>query len=146
MAGYLDRYGEGDERRERRRKRIILAAFVVVVLAVGLYVGFKNYRQKEQVKHFAELLQKQDYPGAYQLWGCTDSKPCRDYPFNKFLEDWGPKSRYTQISSFRITKDRKCGSGVIIFADFGNHREEKFWVEGPEMTLGYSPWPACPPR
>jgi hypothetical protein len=111
----------------------------------GLYFGFRNYRQKSRIKEFVELLQKHDYTTAYSLWGCTETKPCKDYAYNRFLGDWGPQSPVGQIASFEITKARACGSGVIVNVDFGN-REERFWVEGSEMTIGYSPWSVCPAR
>ena len=107
MAGYLDHYGEVHEQRAKRTK--LLAAIVLIALfgGGGLYLALRNYRQKAQVKQFVELLQKSDYTAAYRLWGCTDAKPCPDYPFTKFMEDWGPKSKYAQIASFDITKSRQ---------------------------------------
>src|SRR5881628_1980626 len=146
MAGYLERYGEGLEQRARRKRRIIAAILIVIVGGGGLYLFLRNYRQKAQVKQFVELLQKQDYPGSYRLWGCSETTPCPDYPFNKFMEDWGPQSRYAQIDSFQITRSRACGSGVIVSVDLGHNRVERFWVEGSEMTIGFSPWPVCPAR
>src|SRR5580704_12608990 len=146
MAGYLDHYGEGYEKRAKRKKLIAAIVLIVAIGSGGLYFGLRNFRQKAKVTQFIELLQKQDYAAAYKLWGCTDSKPCVDYPYTKFMEDWGPKSANAQIASFHITKSRSCGSGVIVLADLGQNREERFWVEGPEMTVGFSPWPACPQR
>jgi hypothetical protein len=62
------------------------------------------------------------------------------------MADWGPKSKYAQIASFDITKSRACGSGVIVTVDLGQNREERFWVETADMTIGYSPWTVCPAR
>jgi hypothetical protein len=146
MAGYLDHYGEGYAKRHKRKKLIVAIVLVLVIGGGGLYLGLRNFRQKAKVTTFLELTRKKDYAAAYQLWGCTDAKPCPDYPFAKFMEDWGPKSRNAQFDSFRITKSRSCGSGVIVLVDLGQNREERFWVEGPAMTVGFSPWPACPSR
>jgi len=146
MPGYLDRYGEGHEQRARRNRIIIIVVISVIVGGGGLYLGLRNFRQKSKIKQFVELLQKKDYADAYRMWGCTDSKPCPEYPYDKFLEDWGPKSSNAQIASFEITKSRSCGSGVIVTVDFGQKREERFWVEGSEMTIGFSPWSVCPAR
>src|SRR5258707_12783680 len=104
MPGYLDRYGEGHEQRARRNRIIIIVLISVIVGGGGLYLGLRNYRQKSKIKQFVELLQKKDYADAYRMWGCTDSKPCPEYPYDKFLEDWGPKSSNAQIASFEITK------------------------------------------
>jgi len=146
MPGYLDHYGEGDEKRAKRTKLIVAIALIVALSGGGLYLGLRNFRQKAQVRQFLELLQKRDYTGAYRLWGCTEATPCRDYPFDKFMADWGPKSANAEIASFRITRSRACGSGVIVTVDLGQNREERFWVESTEMTIGYSPWSVCPAR
>jgi hypothetical protein len=146
MSAFLDHYGEGYEKSHKRKKLIAAIVLVVVVGGGTLYFALRNYRQKAKVTQFFELLQKQDYADAYKLWGCTDSKPCPDYPFNKFMEDWGPKSANAQIASFHISKSRACGSGVIVTVDLGGNREERFWVESSEMTIGFSPWSVCPAR
>ena len=146
MPGYLDHYGEGDEKRSKRIRLIVIVAVVTLVTAGALYLGFHNYRQKSKIKDFVELLQKHDYTGAYRLWGCTESTPCKDYTFAKFMEDWGPQSPNAQIQSFEISKSRACGSGVIVTVDFGRGREERFWVESRDMIISYSPWSVCPSR
>jgi len=146
MPGYLDRYGEGHEQRARRNKIIIITALSVIVLGGGLYLGLRNFRQKSKVKQFVELVQKKSYADAYRMWGCSESKPCPEYPYDKFLEDWGPKSQNSQIAAFDITRSRACGSGVIVTVNFDHKRDERFWVEGSEMTIGFSPWSVCPAR
>ena len=98
------------------------------------------------VTTLADVATLGDYNSAYRLWGCTETKPCPDYPFNKFMDDWGPKSKYAQIASFKIAKSRACGSGVIVTLDLGQNREERLWVETADMTIGYSPWTVCPAR
>src|SRR5437867_1514545 len=145
MPGYLDHYGEGDEKRSKRNRLIVIVTLAVLVTAGGLYFGFRNFRQKSRVKQFVEMLQKQDYAAAYSLWGCTDTSPCKDYPREKFMEDWGPQSSNAKIPSFEITKSRACGSGVIVTVSLGN-REERFWVENRDMVIGFSPWSVCPAR
>ena len=146
MPSYLDRYGEGYEQRAKRTKRIIAAILIVVVGGAGLYLSLRNHRQKAQVSQFVELLQKRDYTAAYRLWGCTEIKPCPDYTFQKFMEDWGPQSKYAQIASFGIARSKACGSGVIVTVDMDRNREERFWVEDRDLTIGFSPWQVCPAR
>jgi hypothetical protein len=145
MAGFLDQYGAGDRRREK-----ILRAVVISLVALGTIGGtltfiFYNYRQERQAKRFFELLAGHDYKTAYAMWGCTDAKPCRDYPFPRFMEDWGPQGERADVANMRITRSRSCGSGVILTVDFGKSQEEKLWVERSDLTIGFSPYAGCPP-
>ena len=144
MPGYLDHYGEGEEQRIKIWKGIALSLATLLIVGGAVYWTFKNYRQEKQVKSFFELLQKHDYKQAYELWGCTDAKPCKEYPFNEFMKDWGPQSPRADIGSYKIARSRSCGSGVIITADFGKDQQEKLWVERKDLTIGFSPLPGCP--
>lgn len=143
MAGYLDHYGENDARREKIFKYSAITLAVVLVVGGFLYFWFKNYRQERQVKTFFELLAGRNYAAAYALWGCTEEKPCRDYPMSKFMEDWGPQ--HGDARNYRVVKSRSCGSGVILTVDTGREGFDKLWVERGDLTLGFSPYPGCPP-
>jgi hypothetical protein len=147
MAGYLDHYGAGEERRERRIKRLVLTAVTVVIAAGVLFFIFKNYRQERQVNRFFDLLAHRDYQAAYALWGCTPVSPCRDYQFTAFMQDWGPQSEHADPKSFHIAKTRSCGSGVIVTVDSKgpNKHEDKLWVQRDDLSIGFSPLPGCPP-
>src|ERR1043165_7260258 len=99
MAGYLDEYGAGDERREKRNKLILIVGACAIVLLFLWSFFFvwdkteilrfqslarlaqiaRNHQQEGRVKDFLELLRRQDYKGAYALWNCTDQHPCKDY-------------------------------------------------------------------
>jgi len=145
MAAYLANYGAGEEQREKTIRRLIFTAIVLLVVGGVLYFFLKNFREEQQARKFFELLEKQDYKTAYAMWGCTDAKPCRDYPFQNFMDDWGPKSPHKNARSYHIKKSRSCGSGVILTVDFGSGQEDKLWVERGDLTIGFSPWPGCPP-
>jgi hypothetical protein len=146
MAGYLANYGAGEEQREKLIRRLIVGAVVVAIAAGILYFFLKNFREEQQTRKFFELLEKHDYKVGYTLWGCTDAKPCRDYSFQNFMDDWGPKSPHADVSLFHIQRSRSCGSGVILTVDYGKGKEpDKLWVERGDLTIGFSPWPGCPP-
>ena len=147
MAGYLEQYGAGEEQRERRGKivKIVAIALVAVVLISGALVfNFYNFREERQVKQFLGYLGARDYKAAYALFGCTDAKPCHYYPFDKFLEDWGPNSGHSGFGEARITRSRSCGSGVLLTVDYGQNRQEKLWVERRDMSIGFPPVQGCP--
>ena len=143
MAGYLDQYGAGEERREKIIKTLVISLVALVVLGGIAFFIFHNYRQEHQVKHFFELLQAHDYQGAYTLWVRSESDR-RGYPFPAFLQDWGPQSGHRDVSNFRISKSRSCGYGVILTVDFGPNQQEKLWVQRDDLTIGFSPLPGCP--
>jgi hypothetical protein len=147
MAGYLEQYGAGEEQRERRAKivKIVAIALVAVVLiSSALFFNFHNYREERQVKQFLSRLDARDYKAAYALFGCTDASPCRYYPFDKFMEDWGPDSGHPGFAGARITRSRSCGSGVLMTVDYGQNRQEKLWVERRDMSIGFPPVQGCP--
>jgi hypothetical protein len=145
MSGYLEGYGVGEEKRERRLKRAALAAGLVLVAAGGFYFFFRNYRETRRAEQFFDLLRRRDYAGAYALWGCTESSPCRDYSMQKFLEDWGPASDHADLSRLQITHVRGCSSGVIVEANFGGGLIEFLWVDRKTRNLGFAPFPVCNP-
>jgi hypothetical protein len=147
MAGYLDQYGADEERRARRAKivKIVAISLVAVVLIGGaLTFNFYNFREERQVKRFMSDLASQDYKAGYALFGCTDAKPCRDYQFEKFMEDWGPASGHSGYGEARITRSRSCGSGVLLTVDYGKSPQDKLWVERRDMSIGFPPVQGCP--
>jgi hypothetical protein len=141
MAGYLEGYGAGEERREKIIKTIVYSLIALILIGGPLLFIFWDYREENQVKKFFRLLEAHDYQAAYALWGCTAAKPCSGYPMSAFLEDWGPKSN---VSHAHITRSRTCGSGVILTLDMDTKRQEKLWVQRDDLSLAFSPFAGCP--
>jgi len=83
----LDQYGAGDARREKIVKTLAISFLALVAAGGALFFIFHNYREEHQVKEFFNHLAAHDYKAAYALFGCTDTKPCRDYGSEKFMED-----------------------------------------------------------
>lgn len=146
MTGFLDSYGAGEERREKIVKRIVLGGLVALAIAVTLYFVFRNWGEYRQARMFLDLLKKQDYQSAYRLWGCTPATPCRDYRFERFMEDWGPQSPHGNTAAARIAKTRSCAGGVIYTLEYGKDDSLLLWVGREDKVLGYAPWPSCNPR
>jgi hypothetical protein len=157
MAGYLDHYGAGDERREKRNRWLFISggAALVALLVWWFLYGWdksevvrephvarlvqklRHRGQEGEVRQFLELLRSRQYEAAYKVWGAN-----KDYPFAKFMEDWGAQRT---IGAFEITGSRSCGSGVVITVDFQKGEEQSLWVQNADRTIGFSPFAAgCP--
>jgi hypothetical protein len=144
MAGYLEQYGGGDERRAKIIKTLVISIVSLVLVGGVLLFVFHNYREESRVKQFYALLKAKDYKGAYALFGCTDTTPCRYYAFEKFQEDFGPNTGHDNLSNVRISRSRTCGSGVLLTIDLGANQQEKLWVERHDMSIGFPPVQGCP--
>jgi hypothetical protein len=143
MAGYLDQYGAGDERRIKIIKTLAISLVTLAVLGGLAFFFFHNYQQERQAKRFFERLQAQDYQGAYELWVASENDR-RGYPFTSFLQDWGPQSGHASVAGYKISKSRSCGNGVILTVDFDKGQQEKLWVQRENLVIGFSPLPGCP--
>ena len=142
MAGYLENYGAGDERREKITKTAVIAVLAVLAAGALAYFIFHNYPEERQAKRFFELLRAQDYKDAYALWGCTDAKPCRDYVMTEFMKDWGPEQG--PVGAVEVLDAESCGSGVIVEIDAGKAGDKKLWVERDTRVLAFPPFERCP--
>jgi hypothetical protein len=150
MSSYLEAYGAAEQQRARtvglvKTSSIILACLLVVGLI--LFAVFKNHAEEQRTRTFLGLLDAHNYPAAYAMWGCTDSRPCPSYPFAKFQEDWGPQSAFAKAKVAHIGLSQSCGSGVLIRLDYAGAEEPvSLWVERDTEVISFAPWPECPGR
>jgi hypothetical protein len=144
MPGYLDQYGAGEDRRNRILAWSITSVLVIVVVsALGWYL-LKNHHQEGVVKTFARDLAAGNFQAAYRDWGCTAQTPCSAYNFDKFMEDWGPKSAAPDPSVIGLSDSESCNSGVILTLQVNHTRQEKLWVDKDDDRIGFAPYPICP--
>ena len=83
---------------------------------LGIYL-FHTHHQIAVTKNFLGFVRSKNYDSAYEAWGCTSAKPCPEYTYDKFLEDWGPKSAAGANPVLHITDSERCGTGVILTVD-----------------------------
>lgn len=145
MNNYLDNYGVADARREKRTKRILYSVLTIAVVGGLLWFFFRNYKEEGRVKEFLSLLERQDYKSAYALWGCTEATPCRDYNFESFLRDWGPKSDAGNVAAIQRSKVKSCDKGIIQLLQIKG-QEVNLYVDRGTLVIGFAPWPVCNPR
>ena len=139
MAGFLDSYGAGDERRARNIKLIVVSAIGLAVLGVLGYFFFHNYPQEQQVKRFFQRLESHDYEAAYNMWVTSESDR-HDYPMTTFMRDWGPP---VDASRFNILDAESCGNVVIVDTEVGSSGEKKLWVSRRNLQLSFPPYDQC---
>lgn len=144
MSGYLDHYGAGEETRENIVKYLVIGVLAVVIFGSLGYYLFKNHAQEAKTRTFLDFVRKKDFKGAYALWGCSDTTPCKGYPYDKFLEDWGPEAAAAHTDVLSITDSESCNAGVILTVRTGPEKQEKLWVEKQDNSLGFSPFEMCP--
>ena len=114
---------------------------VVAAAAVGpvYYVFFRNWREELQAKRFLELVREREYEGAYTLWGCTEEAPCRYYPFDEFLEDWGPESPLGQVSQYSLRRSYTQPNGVIVRYTVNGIERAPIFVERDPPRISFAP-------
>jgi hypothetical protein len=141
MGGYLSNYGAGTEKRDRVVGTLVRWALIGVaaggILAFTFTYVIPNRGEQAMVRDFFQYLAARDYKSAYALWGCTDAKPCRDYPTARFMEDWGPAA--LSVSTIDVMSGESCGSGVIVDTDLGKAGNRRLWVETSDRTIGVLP-------
>lgn len=140
MSSYLEDYGETQARRSRKLRWLILTPLVTLIVGTLLYFQFRDYGEYRRAKQFLELLGTKDYKGAYALWGCTEQKPCPQYSFERFVEDWGPASAFKQPDRARISATHGCNSGVINTVSTEGQEDVQLWVDRRTGEIGFAPW------
>jgi hypothetical protein len=141
MGSYLQTYGAGEERRNRIIKWIILGCIAALILVWILYLVFHNYSEKQAVKRFLAEVNSHHYRQAYSDWGCTAAKPCPNYDYKRFLEDWGPEKKIT--SPWQIASVDGCKTFVTVNVKAGGAELESLGVERGTDTIMFAPAPEC---
>lgn len=145
---YLDQYGEGEEKRNRIIFRSLLAVVTISLTSSLLWYLLQNHHQESLVRDFVASVKTGDFKTAYRVWGCTETKPCSGYSFNKFLTDWGPASTVPtgppDRSVIGLTDSQSCNNGVLLTLAVNPNRVEKLWVDKSADEINFSPYPICP--
>jgi len=144
MAGYLDQYGAGEDRRNRIIIRTIVITLAAVILASLSWYIFKNHHQEGVIRAFVDAVRKRDLQSAYKVWGCTPEKPCTGYSYDKFVADWGPQGDAPDPAVFGLTDSESCNNGVLLTLAVNRSRTEKLWVQKNSDAISYAPYPICP--
>jgi len=146
MADYLEGYGVEDARRGKLIKQIVIGTISAAALGLLLFLFFRNFSERRVANRFLDSVKARDYQAAYATWGCTPSTPCRDYNYQKFMEDWGPTGVYAKISEGRYSIEDACGGGVVFTLEMPGVEPLGIYVNRTDKSISYAPWPRCPGR
>ena len=137
---FLGAYGKSDLIYERIVKGFFIALLAALLLGCIYYVFFRNWREELQAKRFLTLVRNQDYAEAYKMWNCSVEEPCRYYPYDDFLEDWGRESEFGEIRSFDLGRSFTQANGVILLYDINGVEQAPLWVEKETGIVGFAPY------
>lgn len=145
MAGFLDQYGVADERRERLIKRLVIWTVAVALIVSTAYFTFRTRSQEQTIDRFLADLREKKFQDAYNLW-CTPDDPCRYYPLQSFIEDWGPASKYPDSNALKVENVDYCNEGVVFRITYPNQDDIGLSVKRSNNVIGFAPWTRCPGR
>jgi len=145
---YLEGYGVTEARQEKRRLYVIGLVLLLVFGGVILYFWQRDRAEIQKVDGFLAALRNRDYKAAYAYWGCTDQTPCKGYPFEKFMEDWGPSSPFANASAVKKSGGQHCTNGRIEVLRAPGDHDTQLLVQRASGQIGFAPWPidADPPE
>ena len=141
---YLSNYGVKDARREKRFFRIAGSIAGAALLGTILWYYLRTYNEEQIAKQFFANLQARNYKAAYAQFGCTDASPCRDYSFDRFLEDWGEKSPYANTSTVDFSLVEPCGNTVWFTIKQPGTRPVGIAVDPESKLVTFTPSASCP--
>ncbi len=136
---FLDAYGKSDLLYERIVKGFFITLLALTLLGCVYYLFFRNWREEAQARRFLELVQSEGYAEAYEMWNCSIEEPCRYYPYDDFLEDWGKKSELGEIRSFDLGRSFTQSSGVILLYEINGVARDPLWVDRTTGVVGFAP-------
>ena len=136
---YLDGYASKGVLADSLVKIVLVAVAAAAVLGPAYYVFFRNWREELQARRFLNLVMAGDYEDAYAMWGCSVDAPCRYYPFEEFLEDWGPRAPFGAVREFSLRRSYTQPNGVIVRYSINGREEDPLFVERDPPKIGFAP-------
>ncbi len=136
---YLGSYARRGVVAERIVKAALIVALSAAILAPGYYVFFRNWQEERIAVRFLRLIQARDYRAAYVLWGCTEEEPCRYYPYDEFLEDWGPEAPFGELREYDIGRSYTQVNGVIVRYTINGQNADPLWIERNPDKVNFAP-------
>jgi hypothetical protein len=135
------------ERERRRKVRIVSAIVAVIIIAVVAWLN-RFWPQKHIADNFFSDLQKQNFEAAYGVYYHDPAwqqhpQSHAQYPFNEFMQDWGPGGQWGLVKSYKIFGASNCpggGSGVVVDLIVNDRAEHaQLYVDKNDKTISSPP-------
>ncbi|MFY9910291.1 MAG: hypothetical protein WAK56_10630 [Candidatus Sulfotelmatobacter sp.] len=134
--------------KERRKKFRIIS--LIVLALVLIFIGWLNrfWPEKHVANQFFSALQQQNFDKAYGFYYADPDwkqhpQNHSQYPFNEFMQDWGPGGPWGVIKSFQLYGASNCpggGSGVVVDTIVNNRAEHaQLYVDKHDKTISSPP-------
>ena len=134
---------------KERRARIRIISLIVLALVLAFIVWWNRFWPEKHIgdKFFSDL-QHQQFEKAYGLYYADPDwkqhpQNHSQYPFNEFVQDWGPSGPWGVIKTFKIYGASNCpggGSGVVIDVTVNNRAEHaQLYVDKHDHTISSPP-------
>ena len=136
---YLGAYDSQSVLFERIVRVALIGLAAAALLGGFYYMFFRNWQEERQATAFFELLQERRYEEAYRMWGCSVEEPCRYYPYEEFLEDWGPEAPFGELSHYSLGRSYTQPGGVILRYTINGARGDPLWIELDPPTIHFAP-------
>jgi hypothetical protein len=135
------------EKERRKRARLISAILVVLVLAFIVWLN-RFWPEKHVADKFFSALQSRNFEKAYGLYYADPDwkqhpQNHAQYPFNEFMQDWGPGGQWGIVKDYKIFGVSNCpggGSGVVVDLVVNNRAEHaQLYVDKHDKTISSPP-------
>lgn len=144
MGTYLQQYGVDDERRGRVIWGIIYGVLGALILGVIAYFFLHDFGEKRVANRFLGHINAKQFNEAYTDWGCTNQHPCPNYPYTRFLEDWGPVKKIN--SPWKVDSTDSCRYFLTVNVKAEGTELESLSVQRADKSLGFAPAAECQER
>lgn len=142
---------DSEEPKSKAIRLTITALLLVILTGLAAWYFLRFQTEKNTARRFLEALAAGDTRRAHELW-----QPGEGYPYERFMEDWGPQGEFGPVRSFRIVAaelpDGPSGtvaSGVVVVVEVSPSapfegstsgvKEVKLWVERKDQSLSFAP-------
>lgn len=135
----------------RKRRNIIIGLLIALAIVGVLVWQFWNVPAEHRVNRFFDALEQQQFEKAYGIWN-NDSDwqqhadKYKNYPYNKFLDDWGLNGEYGKITSYKILYATSSLGNSTLMAISVNGRKSLTTLGVTHGAIGFTPFSLTPQK